>query len=232
MRSHILKKHPTADVDIYKTHFEISQDEIVLMKGAYLAKPRRSKKKTRVSTTFQISEVHSSRLALRFVFPRQICTLELTFHFCRSIDLQPESASYQSASEIVLSDKDGAAASDEASSSEDEDVPELSDGSEDYPSGDEDVNSSSSTSQPSGPPLPHTNTDAQPSELDLNLNNGLPTNTSNSRPSRISSRRRKERHDDDDDGACPECDQEISSSEILSCDAPLCIQKVRAVNYI
>jgi hypothetical protein len=45
------------------------------------------------------------------------------------------------------------------------------------------------------------------------------------RPSRISSRRRKEKLDDED-MSYPDCGQLIHMAELLSCDAPLCIEKV------
>lgn len=67
MQSHIVKSHSTADVELYEDLFKLQDDEIVLMKGVYLAKPRKSKKKAKQLITLRISEGHSSRLALRYV---------------------------------------------------------------------------------------------------------------------------------------------------------------------
>lgn len=64
LRSHIVKSHPTADVELYKTHFEITQDENTLMKGVFQTVPRRTKK-SRNDAVLPISDGHSTRMALR-----------------------------------------------------------------------------------------------------------------------------------------------------------------------
>jgi len=66
LHSHIIKSHPTADVELYKTYFDISPDEITLMKGIFRTAPRRSKK-SRDATALPISDGHSTRMALRSV---------------------------------------------------------------------------------------------------------------------------------------------------------------------
>ncbi|KAF9004993.1 hypothetical protein BDQ17DRAFT_1176074, partial [Cyathus striatus] len=58
LQSHILAKYPGATVDIYKLFFEITKKENVLMKAAYLAKPRTSKKKCAGMSMLKISEGH------------------------------------------------------------------------------------------------------------------------------------------------------------------------------
>jgi len=66
LRSHIVKSHPTADVELYKTHFEITPDEGTLMKGVFQTVPRRVKK-SRDAAALPISDGHSTRMALRLV---------------------------------------------------------------------------------------------------------------------------------------------------------------------
>ena len=63
LRSHIVKSHPTADVELYKTHFEITQDENTLMKGVFQTVPRRTKK-NRNNAALPIFDGHSTRMAL------------------------------------------------------------------------------------------------------------------------------------------------------------------------
>jgi hypothetical protein len=67
MRAHILERHPSANIDLYVYSFALVEDEFVLMKGIYLAKPRKSKNSAMGSRPLQISEGHSSRLAMRSV---------------------------------------------------------------------------------------------------------------------------------------------------------------------
>jgi hypothetical protein len=66
LRSHIVKSHPTADVELYKTHFEITPDEGTLMKGVFQTVPRRVKK-SRDAAALPISDGQSTRMALRLV---------------------------------------------------------------------------------------------------------------------------------------------------------------------
>ena len=66
LRSHIVKSHPTADVELYKTHFEITPDEGTLVKGVFQTVPRRVKK-SRDAAALHISDGHSTRMALRLV---------------------------------------------------------------------------------------------------------------------------------------------------------------------
>jgi hypothetical protein len=40
-----MKSHSTADVNLYKDLFKLQDDEIALMKGVFLAKPCKSKKR-------------------------------------------------------------------------------------------------------------------------------------------------------------------------------------------
>jgi len=65
LQSHIIAAHPTATVDLYKKHFEISDAERTLMKAAYLAKPRMSSKRVRAREGLVISEGHSTRMVMR-----------------------------------------------------------------------------------------------------------------------------------------------------------------------
>ena len=65
LQSHIVAVHPTATVDLYKKHFEISDAERTLMKAAYLAKPRMSSKRVRTREGLVISEGHSTRMVMR-----------------------------------------------------------------------------------------------------------------------------------------------------------------------
>ena len=78
LRSHIVRSHPTADVELYKTHFDITQDEITLMKGVFQTVPRRTKK-THNAEALPISDGHSTRMALRLV-PSYHLTFETHIH--------------------------------------------------------------------------------------------------------------------------------------------------------
>jgi hypothetical protein len=46
-----MKSHSTADVNLYEDLFKLQDDKIALMKGVYLAKPHKSKKKAKQLTT-------------------------------------------------------------------------------------------------------------------------------------------------------------------------------------
>jgi hypothetical protein len=61
LRSHILMKHPTANIDLYEHLFKLHADEATLMRGVFLAKPRKLKKKPKPSKVLHVSEAHSSR---------------------------------------------------------------------------------------------------------------------------------------------------------------------------
>ena len=65
MHAHILEHHPSANIELYHSLFALADDESVLMKGTYLTKSRKSKKKAKGFRVMKISEGHSSRLALR-----------------------------------------------------------------------------------------------------------------------------------------------------------------------
>jgi hypothetical protein len=67
LRAHILNSHPSATMDLYHHLFAFTEDEFTLMKGVYLAKPRKSKKSEKGPLPLRISEGHSSRLAMRSV---------------------------------------------------------------------------------------------------------------------------------------------------------------------
>jgi hypothetical protein len=64
LHSHIVKLHPTADVELYKTHFEITQDENTLMKGVFQTVPQRTKK-SRNDAALPTSDGHSTRMVFR-----------------------------------------------------------------------------------------------------------------------------------------------------------------------
>jgi hypothetical protein len=51
LRAHILACHPSATIDLYQHLFAFTEDEFVLMKGIYLSKRRKSKKKREGSST-------------------------------------------------------------------------------------------------------------------------------------------------------------------------------------
>ena len=63
LRSHIIADHPRANVELYEKYYKISDEEMVLMRGVYLSKPRMSKKKKK-KDGLVISEGHSTRLAM------------------------------------------------------------------------------------------------------------------------------------------------------------------------
>jgi hypothetical protein len=65
MHAHILEHHPSANIELYHSLFALADDESVLMKGTYLTKSRKSKKKAKGFRVMKISEGHSSHLALR-----------------------------------------------------------------------------------------------------------------------------------------------------------------------
>lgn len=72
-RSHILNVHPTADAEQFKNKYELDPHEQASMKELFNAKPRRSKMKT--ASSIKSSDAHSSRRALRYIFPQitRIC---------------------------------------------------------------------------------------------------------------------------------------------------------------
>lgn len=68
-RAHILQDHPSANVDLYKEKFIISEAEKTLLKGVYRTKNRKSRKRRAKDSAPrpQISEAHSARIVLRYV---------------------------------------------------------------------------------------------------------------------------------------------------------------------
>jgi hypothetical protein len=64
LRAHLIHVHQCKDVSIYEQLYAITDDEIVLMKGSYLSKPRRSRAKKSVKV-IAVSEAHSTRVSLR-----------------------------------------------------------------------------------------------------------------------------------------------------------------------
>jgi hypothetical protein len=62
------KLHPMANADPYRELYSITEKELVLMKAAFLAKPRRTKAKMRVGPKLKISMAHMTSLAPRSVY--------------------------------------------------------------------------------------------------------------------------------------------------------------------
>jgi len=64
LRSHIVGSHPTANPDLYKPLFELHNDELTLMKARFKIAPRKSKREKQIAP-LQVSDLHTSRMALR-----------------------------------------------------------------------------------------------------------------------------------------------------------------------
>ncbi|KAI0058140.1 hypothetical protein BV25DRAFT_1862304, partial [Artomyces pyxidatus] len=64
LEQHIRIHHPMANVELYKDTYEVTGPELVLMKGVYLTKPRKSKKKRLASRVLPISDSHSTRMVM------------------------------------------------------------------------------------------------------------------------------------------------------------------------
>jgi hypothetical protein len=67
LESHLKTVHPTANISEYRTYYEISKSEFVALKNAFTSKPRWTAKRIRSLVNINISEAHSSRVALRCV---------------------------------------------------------------------------------------------------------------------------------------------------------------------
>ena len=67
LESHLKTVHPTANISEYRALYEISKSEIVALKNAFASKPRWTAKRIRSLVNINISEAHSSRVALRCV---------------------------------------------------------------------------------------------------------------------------------------------------------------------
>ena len=65
VKDHIVERHPFANPNLYEPTWRISADEKTLMKGVYLARTRMRVSAKANIPTLAISEMHSSRLALR-----------------------------------------------------------------------------------------------------------------------------------------------------------------------
>ncbi|KAG6818758.1 hypothetical protein H0H93_002077, partial [Arthromyces matolae] len=65
LKTHITQAHPTAKVDLYKDHYDVTADESVLMMAEYRTTPRTSYKRRNTDTVLAISELHSTRMVLR-----------------------------------------------------------------------------------------------------------------------------------------------------------------------
>jgi hypothetical protein len=59
--------HSTANTSEYKSIYEISKSEWVALKNAFISKPRWTAKRVRDLGNINVSEAHSSRVALRYV---------------------------------------------------------------------------------------------------------------------------------------------------------------------
>ena len=67
LHAHISTTHPSANVDLYKKHYEISTEEIMLMKQVHLVKPHKMQRKQGLQNNIAISEAHSIRMLFRYV---------------------------------------------------------------------------------------------------------------------------------------------------------------------
>jgi hypothetical protein len=67
LQDHIASVHPTANVDEYKTLFEIEKAEKVLLKQKWQSKPRWTPRRFRNLGEINISEAHRAVLATRYV---------------------------------------------------------------------------------------------------------------------------------------------------------------------
>lgn len=66
LRSHIVTEHPTANIDLYESHYSITEAERILMKAVYQKVPRKSKR-SNLAAPLPISDGHSTRTTLRYV---------------------------------------------------------------------------------------------------------------------------------------------------------------------
>jgi hypothetical protein len=66
LRAHIIQRHPTSQVELYKDYYSLHDDETTLMKAVFQVKPRQGGPTNKVPTLIT-SDVHSTRLALRQV---------------------------------------------------------------------------------------------------------------------------------------------------------------------
>ena len=60
-----MERHPFANPNLYEPMWRISADESTLMKGVYLARTRMRVSAKSNIPTLAVSDMHSSRLALR-----------------------------------------------------------------------------------------------------------------------------------------------------------------------
>jgi len=67
LKDHIVERHPFANPDLYEPIWRISSDERTLMRGVYLAHTRMRPSTKSKDPTLAVSDMHSSRLALRYV---------------------------------------------------------------------------------------------------------------------------------------------------------------------
>ncbi|KAF7970371.1 hypothetical protein HWV62_24292 [Athelia sp. TMB] len=65
LRSHIIKNHPSANVDLYTNYFKLAKTESVLMMALFKAKLPKPRKKKVGASKMAISEGTTSRMALR-----------------------------------------------------------------------------------------------------------------------------------------------------------------------
>jgi hypothetical protein len=73
--AHIVKSHPTADVELYKTHFEITQDENTLMKGVFQTVPRCTKMSRNDAALPTSDGTSVSSLFYLWTFQTHVCNL-------------------------------------------------------------------------------------------------------------------------------------------------------------
>lgn len=66
--SHIANVH-RGDISLYQDLYTISNEESVLMKAAFLSKPRKTKRKKTTQNLLKISESHSTRVTLSTILP-------------------------------------------------------------------------------------------------------------------------------------------------------------------
>lgn len=242
MRAHLENQHPSVNITIYNDLFAVKDEEVVLMKAIRLAKPRTSKKKAKQSRVLEISEGHSSRLALRFVIYNTVISVGCAHSTKYRIPIdnseripEEESGQGNDAEESESTGKD--LQSDDGSDelNEDPGSPEAEDDICGIPSTSESDafnNNSTDSENDTG------NIQTAPSSATFIPQNAAPplVNSSADFPaameadhprSHLRRRRLTEIESNaDSNRTCTDCDLLIRPDQLLKCNAPLCVENV------
>ncbi|KAF7970084.1 hypothetical protein HWV62_25070 [Athelia sp. TMB] len=208
LKAHLEHIHLVTNLALYEEHFALHENESILMMRIFKAKPRTSKKK-KVTRAIEISEGHSSRLAL--------CLPENDLHVPANNDFEVDHESTALESDEANSQDEWETTSADMRSimSADGDFDEPAHGS----------TNDNTTLAVTAPTASVTGCISESTPMTHGSITEPSAGTSN-HPRAHLRRRRAPSTDTADLAFCSECDQSIPPSQLLLCSAPKCPERL------